>query len=80
MKNKKGFTPVIVLSFWALTGAVALACIWHIPAWTKAKENHTEAIYQSTIMIPAHSKPVILSVSNGNGGNFTGGNSGPIAE
>jgi hypothetical protein len=42
----------VPISFEALWGAIALACIWHIPAWEKAKANHTEATYQAQEMWP----------------------------
>lgn len=31
---------------------IAAACIWHIPAWEKAKANHTEKEYQAQKMWP----------------------------
>ena len=41
--------PILTLSVF---GACALAAIWHIPAWEKAKANGTEAEYQAQQMWP----------------------------
>ena len=89
MKNNKGFTVlgvvlakgavssvVTVTAFKAAFLAIALAAIWHIPAWEQAKDNHTEAIYQAQQMWPQQlfSGPrTEITYKNGNGGNFIGG-------
>jgi len=41
--------PILTLTVF---GACALAAIWHIPAWEKAKANGTEAAYQASRMWP----------------------------
>jgi len=92
--NKKGHL-ILGVAYLHLTGAastaltanaVALAlatvCMWHIPAWEKAKANHTEAAYQSQEMFPQQlfdklpggtpGRTVGQFVS-GNGGNLAGG-------
>lgn len=83
MKNKKGVIIPAVLVFQIAFGALGLAVLWHIPAWSEAKKNHTEAQYQSRQMWPQQEfsklpggdyHPYIAPVS-GNGGNFVGGNS-----
>jgi len=51
MKNNKGIVGFVVVMYIAFGGAVA-AALWHIPAWTKAKQNHTEAQYQAQKMFP----------------------------
>lgn len=86
MKNKKGFAyflPVTVLGAFHLAFlAIGLAAVWHIPAWTKAKHDHTEAAYQAQPMWPqtqiaqfANGKPSVVQpvMVAGNGGNFEGG-------
>lgn len=92
MKNEKGslFLGIGLVHVGAATlvssifklGFIALlaACVWHIPAWSKAKHNHTEAQYQSQRMFPAPNPPVMVvhPTLSGNGGNFLGGNSGPV--
>lgn len=66
-------------------GVLALACIWHIPAWEKAKATGGDApaIYQAQEMWPqqlfdklpgVHTRTGI-TFAQGNGGNFIGGNS-----
>lgn len=52
MKNKKGevLVAVAVIQI-AMAGALG-AAFWHVPAWSKAKANHTEAAYQSQKMWP----------------------------
>lgn len=95
MKNKKGH--VILGLAYTHFGATALtftvakgigmllvaACVWHIPAWEKAKANHTEAEYQSKEMFPQQlfdklpggvSGRKLGTLKSGNGGNFYGGN------
>lgn len=53
MKNEKGFVIIpVVLAFQIGFGIIGIACIWHIPAWTKAKHDHTEAAYQAKQMWP----------------------------
>ena len=77
-----------VVAFKSLFSIVLLAAIWHIPAWDKAKQNHTEVQYQASEMwpqqvfdkLPGGGSHAITMVSGGNGGNFAGGNSGIIAE
>lgn len=46
MKNEKGILPIVVC-FLIAFGAVAVVAIAHIPAWERAKANHTEAAYQA---------------------------------
>ena len=89
INNEKGIVPVIyianavtggagcALAFKIAFGLIALAAIWHIPAWEQAKDNHTEAIYQAQQMWPQQlfSGPrTEITYKNGNGGNFVGGN------
>ena len=74
--------------FKILFGGILAACIWHIPAWTQAKHNHTEASYQAQPMWPqvqiaqwANGSPTKIApptLTPANGGNFSGGNSGPV--
>lgn len=64
MKNKKGNailglaylhlggTVVAVTAFKVAFIAIAAAAIWHIPAWERAKDTHTEAAYQAQQMWP----------------------------
>lgn len=70
------------LSFKFAFMAIAAACIWHIPAWDKAKANHTEAEYQAQQMWPQQlfaklpggsALNVRANSPQGNGGNFAGG-------
>lgn len=94
MKNEKG-NVILGLALVHVSGAVmtatifkmvmiaiAAACIWHIPAWEQAKDNHTEAKYQATEQFPQQlfdklpgGTPgrTLSVVSNGNGGNLTNG-------
>lgn len=92
MKNNKGLANLLVLaivpvsaagvtatviSFKLLFASVAVAAIWHIPAWDEAKKNHTEAIYQAQQMWPQQVFNQIpsteISYKYGNGGNFAKG-------
>lgn len=64
MKNKKGFlvlgvqlvnvsAGVLAFSLVKVSLCAALvAAAWHIPAWEKAKLNHTEESYQASKMWP----------------------------
>ena len=56
MKNKKGFLVLglaaLPFTFAVMAMSIGAACIWHIPAWTKAKKEHKEAQYQSQKMFP----------------------------
>ena len=52
MRNKKGVVVVAAVVFQAAFGIAALSAIAHVPAWTKAKANHTEAAYQAQQMWP----------------------------
>jgi hypothetical protein len=93
MKNQKGFITVHGLIIAHATGlmvsvvklgfaACALAAVWHIPAWTAAKANHTEVGYQSQEMfpqqifdkLPGGSMRTSSIAIKGNGGNFVQGN------
>ena len=68
---------------WTLTAAIVLPAAWHVPGWTEAKKNHTEATYQMQKMWPQEffgTQNKMPSNAMGNGGNFSQGNSGPIAE
>ena len=47
-----GFAASFVLGFKIAAGVIALACIWHIPAWDVAKANGTEKAYQAQQMFP----------------------------
>jgi len=79
----KTTTEAATVAFKVLWAALIVACAWHIPAWEKAKDNHTEATYQMQQMWPQPffgTQNKMPSNVMGNGGNFTGGNSGPIAE
>jgi hypothetical protein len=88
IKNKKGYAGIlmlaahggvatgVVLGFKIAFLAIAAACIWHIPAWEKAKDTHTEAIYQAQQMWPQQlfSGPrTAITYTTGNGGNLVGG-------
>lgn len=57
--------------------ALAVTVAWHIPAWEKAKDNHTEDIYQSQQMWPQQIFYKIpnteITYKSGNGGNFSNG-------
>ena len=95
MMNKKGEALFVLTTvaglFQAAFAVVALACIWHIPAWQKAKAEGKTAEYQAQKMWPqqwfaklpggddyagnAGKTPVVASV--GNAGNFIGGNMNP---
>ena len=76
--------PAVVV-FQVLFGIIGAAAVWHIPAWEQAKKNHTEIQYQAQQMwpqqvfakLPGGTPHTIEVVSGGNGGNLTGGNSGP---
>lgn len=68
-----GCAVVTVTAFKLAFMAIALAAIWHIPAWEKAKANHTEAIYQAQPMWPVTMPNTAISYKTGNSGNFTGG-------
>lgn len=86
MKNEKGSASILVLvashgfavssviAFKIAFAAVALAAIWHIPAWEEAKKNHTEEIYQAQQMWPQQFFNKIsnteIAYKYGNGGNF----------
>ncbi len=52
--NKKGFCLVTLVPCVFKIGflAIGVACIWHIPAWTKAKTEHKEAQYQASVQWP----------------------------
>ncbi len=89
MRNEKGVVFFTLLTFPGVIHliflATALACIWHVPAWSKAKANHTEAQYQSQVMwpqvplsmLPGGDAPAhTVLVLQGNGGNFPGGSTG----
>jgi len=61
---------------------IIMAAIWHIPAWSQAKANHTEAAYQAQEMFPQQlfdklpgGTPgrSVTGAAKGNGGNFEGG-------
>ena len=70
-------TSVVVMS--SILNALILGpAVWHIPAWTEAKKNHTEAMYQMQQMWPQGyfgTQNKMPSNAMGNGGNFKGGNS-----
>lgn len=71
-------TSVIVVSAFKIAFlSIALAAIWHIPAWEQAKDTHTESIYQAQQMWPQQLFNKIpntgITYLNGNGGNFVGG-------
>lgn len=51
MKNKKGFL-IVPLLFQIAFGATGIACLWHIPAWSKAKAEGKTAEYQAQKMWP----------------------------
>lgn len=66
---------------WILTAAIVLPAAWHAPAWNQAKINHTEAAFQTQQMWPQQFFGTKNKTPNnvmGNGGNFAGGNSGPV--
>lgn len=91
MGNKKGHAYLLVLAavpgpiaamtitvaaFKVAFAVIALAAIWHIPAWEQAKDSHTESTYQAQQMWPQElfSGPhTEIAYKNGNGGNFAGG-------
>lgn len=62
INNKKGYAFIALVNVPAAVGtvtafkiafiAIALAAAWHIPAWSVAKANHTEAAYQAQEMFP----------------------------
>jgi hypothetical protein len=77
----KGFAMNFVLANKIAWGAIVLSCIWHIPAWDKAKDIHTEAAFQAQEMWPQQLFDKLpgggrtmspISGSDGNGGNFKG--------
>ena len=77
-----GTTAAGIIMGSLLTAASILPAAWHVPAWTKAKSNHTEAIQQTKQMWPQRffGTKNATPKTGGNGGNFSQGNSGPIAE
>lgn len=72
-----GASTVALIAFKIAFMSIATACIWHIPAWEKAKDNHTEAIYQSQQMWPQQVFNRIpntkITYKNGNSGNLPSG-------
>lgn len=86
MINKKGFVPVTLLMVKYSFILIGVACLWHVPAWTKAKAEGKTAEYQAQKMWPqqefdklpgGNENPNTLVLPNGSGnrGNFIGGNS-----
>lgn len=89
MKNKKGivnlfilaathsFAVGVMLAYQIGWGVVLAPAVWHIPAWTQAKHDHTEEIYQAQQMWPQQVFNKIptteISYRYGNGGNFAKG-------
>lgn len=93
MKNKKGHvilglsyvhlgsSVLTITAFKIAFMAIVAACVWHIPAWERAKATHTEAEYQAQKMFPqqlfdklpgVHNKTVVIEKS-GNEGNLPNG-------
>lgn len=93
MKNNKGHvllglvyahlgsTVIAITAFKMAFAAIALAAMWHIPAWEAAKDSHTEAKYQATEQFPQQlfdklpgGTPgrTLTTPAAGNGGNVGG--------
>lgn len=71
-----------------LIAAITIPALWHINEWSHVKANHNELKYQTMEMwpqqvfdkFPGGGSHTVMITSGGNSGNFSGGNSGPIAE
>lgn len=83
MKNNKGIAPLPIFIIQLLFVGTAVACVWHIPAWEKAKSEGSDAraIYQAQKMwpqqvfdkLPGNHTVTAITYVKGNGGNFSGG-------
>ena len=72
-----------VLGFKMAALILAAACIWHMPAWSKAKAQGGDApaIYQAQEMwpqqvfdkLPGDHRETIIAFKNSNSGNLPGG-------
>ncbi len=89
MRNNKG---IVFFTLASLAGTIhviglltVIACVWHIPAWSKAKAEGKTAEYQAQKMWPqqefaklpgGNSNPNTVALANGSGnrGNFVAGN------
>ena len=96
LKNNRGEVFITLATLPGIIHTIgfglALACLWHIPAWQDAKATGTTAQYQSQKMWPQQLFAKLPGGDNyknnsvvtfpappvvGNGGNFPGGNSNP---